>query len=526
MSESDIIDFRDIQGLVRFGHGRLPAACMLLLGIKDAGTAKHWLANADITSAEKVSPLPARALQVAFTAPGLTALAIDPTVLAQFSDEFLAGMTGASRSRRLGDAGANAPANWQWGGSDTGIPHVLLMLYARAGELEAWHHELCDAGFYRAFELQRHFTTNNAVTTEPFGFADGISQPGIDWERLQTSNLHRRDRYSNLLSLGEILLGYPNEYGEYTQRPLVAVTGGDPGLPLAEDQPDMRDLGRNGTYLVFRQLAQDVRGFWQFLDQSSGYDDQQREQLAAAMVGRHRDGTPLVEPERGLIEGIDPAQFASNNFTYDNDQVGHTCPVAAHVRRSNPRTGDYPPGVRGMLTRLIRILGFGKDSRALDLVASARFHRILRRGRQYGPVLSAEQALRPPAQSNQPEEERGLHFICLSANIARQFEFVQNAWADSGKFAGLQDEEDPLLGNREPLFGGTRTDQFSRPAESGIRRCTPNLPRFVTVRGGAYFFMPGLCALRYITTGNGKATARNGKAPAGNTKTPAGEERP
>ena len=150
-----------------------------------------------------------------------------------------------------------------------------------------------------------------------------------------------------------------------------------------------------------------------------------------------------------------------------------------------------------MAKRLIRTLGFGRQHPGEDLVASTRFHRILRRGRVYGSRLTPEQALsdRPLKKA---QEERGLFFICLGANISRQFEFVQNAWISSSKFAGLPTEGDPLLGNREPLADGSATDQFSQPRDGEPAHRVKGIPHFVTVKGGAYFFMPGLRALKFI----------------------------
>jgi deferrochelatase/peroxidase EfeB len=95
--------------------------------------------------------------------------------------------------------------------------------------------------------------------------------------------------------------------------------------------------------------------------------------------------------------------------------------------------------------------------------------------------------------------ERGLYFIGLNANIARQFEFVQGAWMMGSKFGGLAEESDPLVGSREPIPGCPVTSSFSLPQASGLRRRITGLPQFVTVRGGAYFFLPGLRALRYLT---------------------------
>ncbi|MGH7347399.1 MAG: Dyp-type peroxidase, partial [Candidatus Rokuibacteriota bacterium] len=174
---------------------------------------------------------------------------------------------------------------------------------------------------------------------------------------------------------------------------------------------------------------------------------------------------------------------------------GTRCPIGAHVRRANPRSGDYPAGTTGLVSRLLRLLGFGGRGFEDDLVASARFHRVLRRGREYGPGLSPEDALRPG-----PDQDRGLRFICLNANIGRQFEFVQNAWIMGTKFAGLTEERDAIIGSREPIPGCPVTDNFSIPRDGGTARRITGLPAFVTVRGGGYFFLPSVRAVRYLAS--------------------------
>jgi deferrochelatase/peroxidase EfeB len=141
------------------------------------------------------------------------------------------------------------------------------------------------------------------------------------------------------------------------------------------------------------------------------------------------------------------------------------------------------------------MLGFGPRGFRDDLMSPVRFHRILRRGREYGPeLLPFEIQDLKPAQHS----ERGLHFICINANISRQFEFLQNAWIASTKFSGLTGESDPLLGNRESMPGCPVTGGFTMASDSALRHRVPGLPQFVTVRGGAYFFLPGLRALRYF----------------------------
>lgn len=492
------IDFADVQGLVRFGHGRLTEASFFLLEVADPEAARHWLQNAPVTSGATTDPPPDTALQVAFGREGLEALGTSPEIVQGFSDEFLGGMAAEeSRSRRLGDVGANAPANWQWGGNASGVPHLIVMLYAGPGGLEAWEQAVKGADWDEAFRVQARLPTFDMGEIEPFGFVDGISQPRLDWQRTLSTDRKERAEYANLLALGEVLLGYPNEYGQYTRRPLIdpLLDARAKDLPPAEDAPEWRDLGRNGTYLVFRQLHQDVRGFWQFFDRQADSRPEERWRLAEAMVGRTRTGEPLVSLTQDPIPGVgpNPEDIVANQFTYANDPDGTHCPFGAHVRRANPRTGDLPPGTTGLIGRLIRAFGFKRRNFLDDIVASARFHRILRRGREYGTPLSPEDALHPG-----PDEERGLHFICLVANISRQFEFVQNAWIQSTKFAGLSAESDPLLGNRVPLPGYPSTDIFTLPQPDGPARRVTDLPQFATIRGGAYFFLPGIRALRYI----------------------------
>lgn len=489
------VDYKDIQGIVRFGYQKLTEACFLLLKIVDAGAARSWLSDAPVSKAETLPAPPETALQVAFTAEGLRALGVPPGVLDGFSPEFLAGMSGhESRSRRLGDTGPSAPQTWQWGGPDN-IPHLVVMLYAQPGRLQSWIEEIKTAAWKDGFELLESLTTSNLDGVEPFGFVDGISQPALDWERRLPT---RRDRleYQNLVCLGEFLLGYPNEYGRYTDRPLL-----DPSqpqaalLPIAEELPDQRDLGRNGSYLVFRQLQQDVRGFWRFADANAGPNPREREALAEKMVGRKMNGDPLLPLSITAIPGIDQDEFLQNGFTYDADPKGTRCPFGAHIRRANPRNPDLPGKPGGLISKLFRILGFGTRNFRDDVQASARFHRLLRRGREYGPGLPPEQAVADVPDTG----EHGIHFICITANILRQFEFVQNAWLMSTKFNALTQESDPLLGNRQPLPGNPITGTFSVPRESGLPDRLAELPQFVTVRGGAYFFLPSLSALRYLS---------------------------
>jgi Dyp-type peroxidase family len=482
----------DIQGLVWSGYGPLTEASFLLLQIVEPQAARLWLRQVPVTTAAQLTQRQDQALQVAISAAGLSGLGISDAVINGFSPEFLAGMAGdESRSRRLGDVGPNSPSSWRWGGG--GEPDLLLLLYAAEGQLAEWQNAVADELSSNGFELTGALGTSNMGGKEPFGFADGVSQPKIDWRSTRTPGTAADLDYGNLISTGEFLLGYRNEYALYTERPLLAAEDA-PGLPEAEDQPGLRDLGRNGTYLVFRELHQDVRSFWQFAARASG--DSGAEALAQEMVGRRRSGEPLVSAMSTPIPGVGPDRkdISENQFTFDGDRSGLQCPFGAHIRRANPRTGDLPGGQKGLIARLMLTLGLGKQDLSSDLVASSRFHRILRRGREFGRWIDPEAAMQPTTS----DPQSGLHFICLNANIARQFEFIQNAWLASAKFSGLSGESDPLTGNREAFPPGCSTDGFSRPQATGLNERLGGLPRFATVRGGGYFFLPGVRALRFL----------------------------
>jgi deferrochelatase/peroxidase EfeB len=499
------IDPKDVQGLVRFGYARLTEGCYLLLRIRDAGAARAWCAVAPVATAEIQAAPPATALQLAFTWAGLRALGVPLDVLAGFSAEFQSGMAGEeSRSRRLGDVAASAPETWLWGGS-AGDPDVLVMLFAMPGKLEQWRRTVQDSAFDSAFELIRSLDTTDLGGYEPFGFKDGISQPAIDWDGTGSA-YSDQITYRNLAEAGEFLLGYPNEYGKYTDRPIVdSADGAAADLLPALDVPAKKDVGRNGTFVVMRTLEQDVRGFWKFLDRQTGSNPGARQQLGEKMLGRTMQGVPLAPPSATQIPGIAPgSQGDSNRFTFDQDSAGTRCPFGAHIRRANPRNADYPNQPSWWLARVWSKLGFASMGMRTDIMASTRFHRILRRGREYGgPALTPQQAVQDPPADNLT---RGLHFLCVNANISRQFEFVQNAWLMSTKFDGLFGESDPLLGNRTPVGDSRSTDNFTIPREQGLASCISGLPRFITVRGGAYFFLPGIRALRYFSrVGESKA---------------------
>jgi deferrochelatase/peroxidase EfeB len=488
-----LVDYADVQGLVRFGYGRMTSASYALVHVKNVAAAKTWLRTAPVTNAVEQRPPPKTALNIAFTAPGLIELGLPPSVMEGFSREFRTGMSKKYRARLLGDVGRNAPTHWGWGGPGR-KPHLLVMFFAEPEHFDSFVQSTKDNTWSDAFEEVIWLGTSNLDGDEPFGFVDGISQPQIDWDEQRQTPCTQLE-YTNTAALGEFLLGYRNEYGKFTDRPLLNPNAANAELLPAVDVPEKKDLGRNGTYLVMRQLEQDVRKFWQFLYEQAGGNLAEAGQLGAKMVGRTQAGDPLLPIQAEPIPGTDPRTVTQNQFTYESDPVGTRCPFGAHVRRTNPRNSDFPERRLSVLRKLIIILGFGPKGFYDDLTSSVRFHRILRRGREYGSELLPEDALRPAPPNESP---RGLHFICLNANISRQFEFLQNAWVANTKFSGVTGESDPLLGNRESIPGCPVTGNFTIPGDGTLRRRMSGLPQFVTVRGGAYFFLPSLRALRYF----------------------------
>jgi Dyp-type peroxidase family len=273
-------------------------------------------------------------------------------------------------------------------------------------------------------------------------------------------------------------------------------------------QPDV--LGRNGSYVGLRKYQSRVGAFNRFL-RANGNTEQERELLAAKLVGRWKDGSSLVRhpykprteevsgeerlralhsswwksdakhtpdaektvsrpttsPKEGSpIEGAARSSRADDNdFLFgEEDPEALRCPYGSHIRRANPRDG------------------LAKDlASAQTLLDAANNHRMLRRGRKYGP---------PPADRHTDDGvERGLLFICLNADIARQFEFVQQTWILNRNFATLYDETDPLVGPKGGFTIG----------EKPLRRIV-DVETFIQSAGGEYFFLPSLPALKYLAS--------------------------
>jgi deferrochelatase/peroxidase EfeB len=202
--------------------------------------------------------------------------------------------------------------------------------------------------------------------------------------------------------------------------------------------------------------------------------------LASKCVGRWPSGAPLaVAPDRD-----DPSLADRDDFMYASDPNGMACPLGAHVRRANPRDVIKPY----------------EPEQSLHM---SEAHRLIRRGRAYGPPLLDMAALNDASGNNarallnlqDDGQPRGVHFFCVNASIRSQFEFVQQTWCNNPRFGGLRNNKDPLVGDHGG--NGQPPSQMTVPLPSGSQQ-TSALPRFVTVSGGAYLFMPSLTALRFL----------------------------
>jgi len=467
MAAADVapVDRADIQGNILRAYGKAyDRTSYVFTHLEDPAGGREWLGGllSQVTSdQERPDPKlrPDETLNVAVTYSGLQALGVPADVLKGFSDEFRAGM--AARAEILGDTGESAPENWE-DGLGTGQAHILVTINALTSQLLERALDALKAGVEAAAGVTIVYHQPAQLldeVREHFGYADGFAQPAIVGvsEHKLGGGIPEEGKWRGL-ALGEFILGYEDEDSLPPGR----------RLPSAPAEP----LGRSGTYMVFRKLAQDVALFRKTLREAAAlYENGDEEKLAAKVVGRWRNGTPLVSSPDAPIPGFDREDMSNNAFRYlDTDIDGARCPLGAHIRRANPRDA----------------LGWeGLDDSGL----LAYRHRIIRRGMPYGPSL-------PEDAVEDDGEDRGLVFVCFNASISRQFEGVQTQWINDGNAFHLGHDKDYLLGdssttNKMTIQGKPPDPPFFLAPQAA----------FVKTRGGEYLFVPGLRALSAIAAG-------------------------
>lgn len=448
-SDNIAVDRSDLQGNILRGYA-LPHAAYLFVRVDDRAAARRWLGALveDVTTAEPwTQGKPETTLNVALTQAGLEALGAPPEALAAFPEDFRQGM--AARAQHLGDAGEDAPGRWEQG-MGTGQAHVLVMLNAREREaLDEEARRVLDpaSGAKGGVTLVHEQRTEGlAGNREHFGFSDGLSQPAIKGDGVLATpgqGTPEADGQWSELELGELILGYPDS---------------DQEVPQAPAGP----LGRNGTFMVYRKLHQDVALFRRVLREHAAGIPGGEELLAAKIVGRWRDGTPIALSPDGADRERHSSPERINDFRYGDDLDGLRCPLGAHVRRTNPRDALGWHGTR------------------------SRRHRMIRRGMPYGPPL-------PEGATEDDGSDRGLIFVCFVASLARQFEVVQRQWCGDGNIFGLGDDRDFLLLDDD-------RDTAKLTIQGDPPRFLSPQPRTVTVRGGEYLLVPSVSGLRSLSS--------------------------
>jgi Dyp-type peroxidase family len=455
----------DIQGNILRGYG-FPFARYLFARVRDDGAdaARQWLAaQADpVTTEEEWSAKPRLAGNIALSFAGLHALRLPGWLLASFPQDFRDGM--AARAAGLGDAGDGAPEHWDQG-LRAGDIHVLVSICGRderaVGKAATRVRADMERNGFVPGRVQE--AAQPSDSREHFGFTDGFGQPAVagtarhdvagqgvpirwwPWHRFRRDIVpSRSERWTSWRALrpGEFVFGYDDEDG---------------GPPPAPAPP----LHRNGTFMVWRKLRQDVAGFRAFVAGAATDTGLGADVVAAKVLGRWPDGSPLVLRPQSGDKRLGNDRERVNDFGYRGDPDGMACPRGAHIRRANPRDG-FRAG--GRLT--------------------AR-HRLLRRGMPYGAPL--------PDGAPDDGEDRGLVFVSFQASIERQFEIVQARWLNDGDAFGLGRTADPVAGAVPQC--GARLAFGGRPPHYATA-----MRAFVTLAGGEYLFVPGIAGLRALAT--------------------------
>jgi Dyp-type peroxidase family len=301
---------------------------------------------------------------------------------------------------------------------------------------------------------------------EHFGFRDGISQPGIRGLTRRENPAKRQDQGlpgQDLIWPGEFVFGYP---------------GQDPKDRVKEGPPPSMAAPwlRNGSYMVFRRLEQNVPEFRKFIADRAARLGMDRELLSARMFGRWKSGAPVELAPLRDNSALGRDDRRNNDFDFGDDPDQRKCPFAAHIRKMYPRddTGDE---------------------------AEVQRHRIIRAGIPFGPEVE-------PGETT-TRHSRGLMFVCYQTSIERQFEFIQRRYANNPNFVAGKRRPgggevtpgfDPIIG--QAVGNGAREMDEPYPNyPAGNRRTALTMSKqFVELTAAAYFFMPSLTALRTVLT--------------------------
>jgi Dyp-type peroxidase family len=452
------VDRTNVQGLI-FKSYNYPLTRHFLFQFGDAAGARRFLNEwaARVTHAEQnLDAKPDPLINIALTWSGLSKTgAVDakpgvPPAAEAFSLDF----RDPPDVKAMRDYGDSAPANW-WNRrfQSQDVDLVVLMNCQSETSLSDHTDRIRTSAAQRGLTELKPGRDGDALTgyLAPkgilhFGYRDGISQPQVNWDDVPGA--------ADLVDLRHFILGYATKE-----------------IDSAPDKPPWSDLARDGCYVILRWIYQDVAKFNKFLREKSAelWPDMSpgdaQELLAAKMMGRWRNGAPLVlSPDRP-----DPANALRNDFSYAADPDGVRCPFSAHIRIANrrddeltfPNTVMFPTGTP----------------------------RVLRRGSTYGPHLDGEV---------DDGQDRGLIGLFLCTNINQQF-FPLMRWINETDFVEKVTNfhgQDPLFGNRSMP---ERSDSFEFEA-LGKKHVLTGLQDFIRTQGVLMLFLPSVAALRQIST--------------------------
>lgn len=521
------LDLHDIQGNIIKGYGRYgypkaryvfytinnekKARQFLQKLIKKITTSAPWSSQADKNNSANLKPT--ATTNIAFTYKGLKAIGVPRKSLQTFPPAFSMGMK--DRKDILGDDGISSPENWDTIWQAKSSVHVWLSINGQSeASIEECYQDICklvnesengieqlyghrgeDGADNLPFQQASAIYHNDKPTPkEHFGYSDGISDPYFKGSGSNPANIIGGGKLTGQdpktaagwqpLETGEFILGHRDEAYEYPKAP----------------QPPL--LSRNGTFMVYRKLHENVGSFNHYLKEMGKDYPGGEEALAAKFSGRWRNGAPITtfpneqEAKRYITELQEAASEVKKSpcpkakehyqslkqklvaFNYDDDLSGRRCPMGAHIRRVNPRGA----------------LEFGVKDAYATPGALVNRRRIIRRGLPYGEVKD----------SSRDDGNHGIIFMVINADIERQFEFVQQQWVIYGNDFKLSNDKDPLLGNHSIDEHGNSNGNMVIEGDIESQQAPffcSKIPRLVETRGGDYFFIPSMTALRMFADG-------------------------
>jgi deferrochelatase/peroxidase EfeB len=445
-------DPRNVQGMILRGYTH-PYSCHMLFTFASPPGAAGFIAALlpfVQTAQDWGDDKPARMLNIGLTYNGI--MQFDATLAGLFPNEFQDGPWSQGSQGSLFDAGPSDPSLW-WNGQDKSAIHCVVHIYGMTadalGGLVATVSQAAQSNGVREFlplkgggRLEEYAPLRDHIH---FGYHDGIDNPGLGWPT-DPGNTDPSDA-------NNFLIGYDGS--AFSPGPTQGAAG---------------QFAKDGCYNAFRILYQDVGAFDQFLTDNAaavvaaigGTLDQAREWLAAKLVGRWRNGSPLILSP----DAPDPATSDATAFGYSADTAGQRCPFSAHSRVANPR--DEPT--------------FPETDTPVP--------RILRRGMPYGA---------PPVPPNY-DGERGLIGLFLCGSLAGEFEQLYS-WINTNNFSAVFEPnlntQDALIANRVSPSNGDPS--FTMPLPNGTTMKIPSMPQFLVTRGTAYCLLPSMTTLQRLT---------------------------